>query len=139
MRRVVVLTLLALSVGGVLPSGSAQPLPAALWEDGIVVAADGEAGFLVLECGDEYRYVIVDFAAPIHDFRGRSLLLGDLRGGDFVEYRVEWPEGYRLATALRITPRVDPTRFGAPRPSDAPRREGGPTRRGGRGAGSLGY
>jgi hypothetical protein len=113
MRSVFVLLFVGLSVALAVPSVLAQRGPTARWEDGIVIAADLEVGFLVLECHDEYRYVVVDFRAPIHDFRGRAVPLRDVRGGDFVEYRLERPDGYPLATELRVTPNVNPTRLGA--------------------------
>jgi hypothetical protein len=115
MRYVFVLQFVFLSVVLAVPSVLAQRGPAVRWEDGIVIAADVEVGFLVIECHEEYRYVIIDLSAPIHDFRGRAIPLRDVRGGDFVEYRLESPNGYRLATELRVTPTVDPTRLGAHR------------------------
>lgn len=74
-------------------------------ERGFVVAANCEEGTLVLQRGDEGRFLTVDFAASIRDVRGTSMTLCDLRPHDLVEYHAEWPGGRWLATELRVTRR----------------------------------
>lgn len=78
----------------------------ALSEEGSVVSTNWEEGLLILENGDEYRYLAVDIAAPIQDDHGTALTLRDIRPGDTVQYDFEIFKGLWIATEIRVIARA---------------------------------
>jgi hypothetical protein len=78
-----------------------------LSEEGTVVSTNWEDGLLILENGDEYRYLAVDIAAPIQNDHGTALTLRDIRPGDTVQYNFEIFNRLWIATEIRVIPRAN--------------------------------
>jgi hypothetical protein len=62
---------------------------------GTAYAVGAEDGNLLVQHRGKFSLVTVGSDAAIRDGKGRSLTLGDIRPGDWIEY---WPEGGKAIT-----------------------------------------
>lgn len=109
-RGSVILLATALVIVGLIGAGTALLVDAAAAErpgSGVVIAADTDAGTLLLEgieAGVERVHVIsVEPTAAIRDHRGRELGFESVQVGDIIEYASAWFAGIEIAFDLRVT------------------------------------
>jgi hypothetical protein len=70
----------------------------------LVVAVDPNEGTLLLEGGDDFFVLVVDYTATIRGEQGETLSLREVVPGDRVEYHVESFGSVQVATDLRVIP-----------------------------------